>query len=53
VLGPIKIGDRVRIGPNTAVSTDVPSDSVVVGSPAKIYPSLPNLARMKQAGGNG
>lgn len=53
VLGPIKIGDRVRIGPNTAVSTDVPSDSVVVGSPAKIYPSLPNLARIKQAGGNG
>lgn len=47
VLGPIRIGDRVRIGPNTAVTTDVPSDSVVVGSPARIYPSLPNLAQMK------
>lgn len=40
VLGPIKIGDRVRIGANTAVTTDVPSDSVVIGSPAKIYPRL-------------
>lgn len=40
VLGEIKIGDRVRIGANTAVSTDVPSDSVVIGSPAKIYPRL-------------
>ncbi|MGG2002247.1 serine O-acetyltransferase [Novosphingobium resinovorum] len=40
VLGKIRIGDRVRIGANTAVSTDVPSDSVCVGSPARIYPRL-------------
>lgn len=40
ILGDIRIGDRVRIGANTAVSTDVPSDSIVVGSPAKIYPRL-------------
>ncbi|MCQ1570711.1 serine acetyltransferase [Neorhizobium galegae] len=40
ILGEIRIGDRVRIGANTAVSTDVPSDSIVVGSPAKIYPRL-------------
>lgn len=40
VLGPICIGDRVRIGANTSVSTNVPSDSVVIGSPARIYPSL-------------
>lgn len=40
VLGKIKIGDRVRIAANTAVTTNVPSDSVVVGSPAKIYPRL-------------
>ncbi len=40
VLGPIRIGDRVRIAANTAVTTDVPSDSVVVGSPARIYPRL-------------
>jgi serine O-acetyltransferase len=40
VLGSITIGDRVRIAANTAVSTNVPSDSVVIGSPAKIYPRL-------------
>ncbi len=40
ILGDIVIGDRVRIGANTAVSTDVPSDCVVVGSPGKIYPRL-------------
>lgn len=45
VLGPIRIGDRVRIAANTAVTTDVPDDSIVVGSPAKIYPRLNALVR--------
>jgi serine O-acetyltransferase len=40
VLGPIRIGDRVRIGPNTAVTTNVPSDSIVIGSPGRIYKRL-------------
>lgn len=40
LLGPIRIGDRVRVAANTAVTTDVPDDSVVVGSPARIYPRL-------------
>jgi len=40
VLGKIRIGDRVRIAANTAVTTNVPSDSIVVGSPARIYPRL-------------
>jgi serine O-acetyltransferase len=40
VLGGVTIGDRVRIAANTAVTTDVPSDSIAVGSPAKIYPRL-------------
>lgn len=40
VLGAIRVGDRVRIAANCAVTTDVPSDSVVVGSPARIYPRL-------------
>jgi serine O-acetyltransferase len=40
VLGPIRIGDRVRIAANTAVTTNVPSDSIVVGSPARIYRRL-------------
>ena len=41
VLGRIRVGDRVRIGANTAVSTNVPDDHIAVGSPAKIYPRLP------------
>jgi serine O-acetyltransferase len=45
VLGPIRIGDRVRIAANTAVTSDVPSDSIVVGSPAKIYPRLTPFKR--------
>jgi len=44
VLGLIKIGDRVRIAANTAVTTNVPSDSIVIGSPAKIYPRLTPFA---------
>jgi serine O-acetyltransferase len=40
VLGPIRIGDRVRIGANTSVTTNVPSDSIVIGSPGKIYRRL-------------
>jgi serine O-acetyltransferase len=40
ILGDIRIGDRVRIGANTAVCTNVPSDSIVFGSPARIYPRL-------------
>lgn len=43
VLGGIKIGDRVRIAANTAVTTDVPSDSIAVGSPARILPRLGKL----------
>lgn len=49
ILGPIRIGDRVRIGANTAVTTNVPSDSVVVGSPARIYPNLPIFAARRKA----
>ena len=40
VLGAISIGDRVRIAANTAVTSNVPSNSIVIGSPAKIYPRL-------------
>lgn len=45
VLGQIRIGDRVRIAANTAVTTNIPSDSIVVGSPAKIYPRLTPFVR--------
>lgn len=40
VLGAIRIGDRVTIAANTAVTTSVPRDSIAVGSPARIYPRL-------------
>lgn len=36
VLGPIKIGDNVRIGANSVVTNDVPPNSVVVGVPGRI-----------------
>jgi len=36
ILGPIIIGDNVRVGANSVVVNDVPSNSVVVGVPGKI-----------------
>ena len=36
ILGPITISDNVRIGANSVVVNDVPSNSVVVGVPGKI-----------------
>ena len=36
LLGPITIGDNVRIGANSVVVNDVPPNSVVVGVPGKI-----------------
>jgi serine O-acetyltransferase len=36
LLGPIKIGDDVRIGANSVVVDDVPPNSVVVGVPGRI-----------------
>jgi serine O-acetyltransferase len=37
VVGKITIGDDVLIAPNTFVNFDVPSHSVVVGSPGVIH----------------
>jgi serine O-acetyltransferase len=36
ILGPVKIGDDVRVGANSVVVNDVPPHCVVVGVPAKI-----------------
>lgn len=47
VLGNIRIGDRVHIGANTAVTTNVPSDSTVIGSPARIFPRLSAMIAAK------
>jgi serine O-acetyltransferase len=38
ILGPIRIGDDVAIGANAVVITDVPSNSIAVGIPARILP---------------
>ena len=38
LLGPIRIGDDVVIGVNAVVITDVPSNSIAVGIPARILP---------------
>jgi serine O-acetyltransferase len=36
ILGPIKIGDNVIIGPNAVVLENIPSNSIAVGIPAKV-----------------
>ena len=36
ILGPITIGDNVKVGANSVVVTDVPPNSVVVGVPGRI-----------------
>jgi len=36
ILGPIKIGDNVRVGANSVIVEDVPPHCVVVGVPGKI-----------------
>ena len=36
VIGNVTIGDNVLIAPNAYVNFDVPSDSIVIGNPAKI-----------------
>lgn len=41
ILGAITIGDNVLIGANAVVITDVPSNSIAVGVPAKIQPRVP------------
>jgi serine O-acetyltransferase len=38
LLGPIRIGNDVAIGANAVVITDVPSNSIAVGVPARILP---------------
>jgi serine O-acetyltransferase len=38
LLGPIRIGNDVAIGANAVVISDVPSNSIAVGIPARIIP---------------
>lgn len=48
VLGPITIGDDVRIGANAVVLDDVPSGATVVGAPARIVQTTPPSAELRQ-----
>jgi serine O-acetyltransferase len=36
ILGPVVIGDNTRVGANSVVISDIPSNSVVVGIPGKV-----------------
>ena len=42
LLGPIQIGDDVLIGANAVVITDVPTNSIAVGVPARVLPRKPS-----------
>ena len=46
ILGPVSIGSGAHIGANAVVITDVPTDHIAVGIPAKIRPNpgaLPDI----------
>jgi len=49
VLGNIRIGNDVAIGANAVVITDVPSNSIAVGVPAKIRPRRTMQVSVAQA----
>lgn len=38
IVGKVNIGNDVLIAPNSFVNFDIPSHSVVIGNPAKVYP---------------
>lgn len=40
ILGPFRVGDRVRVGANSVVIKEVPDDATVVGVPGKIVGGL-------------
>lgn len=47
LVGRIRIGDRVRIGPNAVVMSDVPDDSIVMAATSRVVPNF--AGRMKMA----
>ena len=47
ILGPIKIGDYARIGANSVVSKNVPSNVTVAGVPAREFSKSLKLAKFK------
>jgi serine O-acetyltransferase len=46
ILGPITIGERVRVGANSVVVKDVPADRTVVGVPGRIVDTRVGPARL-------
>ena len=51
ILGAIRIGDDVAIGANAVVITDVPSNSIAVGIPARILPRKDSVSNIPPSGG--
>jgi serine O-acetyltransferase len=54
ILGSIRIGDDVAIGANAVVLTDVPSNSIAVGVPARVLPrkqKMQSVTVMAEANG--
>ena len=47
ILGPIRIGERVRVGANSVVVKDVPADRTVVGVPGRIVDTRLGPARQR------
>jgi len=49
ILGPITIGERVRVGANSVVVKDVPADRTVVGVPGRIVDTRAGSLRPENA----
>jgi serine O-acetyltransferase len=47
ILGPISVGERVRVGANSVVVKNVPADCTVVGVPGRIVDSRASGPRMQ------
>jgi serine O-acetyltransferase len=47
ILGAIRIGDDVLIGANAVVLSDVPSNSIAVGVPARVLRRKPEIQALK------
>ena len=45
LVGRIRIGDRVRIGPNAVVMSDVPDDSIVMAASSRVVPGFAGLKK--------
>ena len=48
IFGNCKIGDNVRIGANTVVNKEIPSNSVCMGIPMQIHPSTRSIITIAQ-----